>query len=82
MSYVKLSAERWGLLSDKTDQLDGRTVHLIFDNCLPVLFRTRREARAYATKRFGYIKTRPDLRREPHCDRMPKAVRVRVEAIQ
>lgn len=80
--YVSKSVERWGLLSDTTTQLDGRRVHLIFENCLPVIFKTRREAREYAEKRFGYIKARPDLRREPHCCRMPKAVRVRVEAAQ
>lgn len=78
MSYIALtSPPRWALLSDKTTQLDGRRVHLIYEDCLPVLFRTRREARKYAEKRFGYIKSRPDLRREPHCCRMPKAVRVR-----
>jgi hypothetical protein len=79
MSYVETSSSlRWGLFLDKTNKLDGRTAHLIYENRLPVLFRTRREAREYANKRFGYIKTRPDLRREPFCDRMPKPVRVRV----
>jgi hypothetical protein len=78
--YTRLSVKRWGLLSDTTTQLDGRRVHLIFEHCLPVIFRTRQEAREYANKRFGYIKNRPDLRREPHCCRMPKAVRINVEA--
>lgn len=79
MSYTRTSVVRWGLLSDETNRLDGRKIHLIYDNCLPVLFRTRREARQYAERRFGYIKTRPDLRREPHCCRMPKPVRLKVE---
>lgn len=74
------SSVRWGLLSDTTNQLDGRRVHLVYDNCLPVIFCTRREAREYANKRWGYIKQRPDLRREPHCCRMPKAVRVHLVA--
>jgi hypothetical protein len=42
------------------------------------LFRTRREARAYAEQQFGYIRQRPDLRAEPHGWRMPQVVRVRV----
>lgn len=73
-----LEVTRWALLSDTTTRLDGRTRHLIFKNCLPVLFLTRREARAFASEYYGYIKQRPDLRREPHCVRMPKPVRVRI----
>jgi len=30
------------------------------------LFETRKAARAYANERFGYIRERPDLRRDPH----------------
>ena len=32
MIYAHTSVERWGLLSDKTNRLDGRTVHLIYEN--------------------------------------------------
>lgn len=44
----------------------------------PLLFFTRREARAHITKECGFIKTRPDLRAEPHGWKMPRAVRVAV----
>lgn len=79
-SRINKTVTRWGLLDDTTTQLDGRCVHLIFENCLPVIFRTRREARAYAEKKFGYIRARPDLLREPHNCRVPRAVRITVSA--
>ncbi len=55
--------------------------HLLFDNCLPVLFRTRAEARAYINEKYGYIRDREDLRRPPHSWRVPVAVRVRVSLL-
>lgn len=57
----------------------GSREHLLHEKCLPILFRTRREARAYIKMRYGYIATRPDLRSPPHCWRMPRAVRVSVK---
>lgn len=45
------------------------------------LFRTRAGCRAYIEDRYGYIRTRPDLRRPPFNWRMPRAVRVAVEKI-
>jgi hypothetical protein len=81
MSYTRLATKRWGLMWYSKNCLDGETRHLIYDNCIPVLFKTRREARDYANKRYGYIKTSPDLRGEPHGWRMPKAILVRVEAL-
>lgn len=58
------------------NRLDGVTRYLLYDNCLPVLFRTRREIREYIEKRYGYIKDRKDLRVEPHGWRLPRAVKV------
>ena len=46
--------------------------------CLPNLFLTRKAARAWIEKEYGYIKTRPDLRSAPHHWRMPTAVLVEV----
>ena len=57
---------------------EGRHL-LCLNNCLPALFRTRRKAREWIDKEFGYIRTREDLRADPHCWRLPEAVRVRVE---
>lgn len=58
--------------------LDGITRHLLYENRLPVLFRTRRECRQFIKDRYGYIKDRKDLRQEPHGWRLPKAVKVEV----
>ena len=68
----------WAALWHSENALDGVREHLLHENCLPVLFRTRAEARQYIEKRYGYIKTRSDLREEPHCWRMPKPVRVSI----
>lgn len=43
-----------------------------------MLFLTRREALAWNKEERGYIATRKDLRREPHCWRVGKPVRVTV----
>lgn len=68
----------WGLLwcSNEKVSFDYRPGHLINKECIPVMFLTRRQARAYADKKYGYIKTRKDLRCYPHGWRMPKPVRI------
>ena len=67
----------WGGEWRQTNKVDGARRHLLFDeNCLPVLFKTRLETRRYIERVYGYIRTRPDLRAEPHGWRMPVAVRV------
>ena len=68
----------WGALFQSENQLDGRHKHIINDRGLPVLFRTRREAREWIVEHYGYIKVRKELRAEPHGWLMPRAVRVRV----
>jgi hypothetical protein len=75
------SAEKrvlWGALWRSNSKLDGYCSHLLNEDCLPVLFRTRRAARDYIEKKYGYIKTRDDLRAQPHGWKMPIAVQVRV----
>lgn len=69
---------RWGALWHSENRLDGVREHLCCENCLPVLFVTRRECRAWIVDRYGYIKTRRDLRAEPHGWRMPRPVRVTI----
>ena len=44
----------------------------------PLLFTTRAKARTYIDEKWGYIRTRTDLRQPPHNWRMPVAVRVQV----
>lgn len=72
----------WGLLWRSKNRLSGVSEHLLYENCLPLLFATKKEARAYAERNYGYIKTRPDLRQEPHGWRMPEPVRVAVEHLK
>ena len=45
------------------------------------LFSTRRKCLAYINERYGYIRDRADLRREPHGWRLPRAMRVEVRRI-
>jgi hypothetical protein len=70
---------KWGVLWHERNRLDGYQEHLVHVGCLPVLFRTRREAREWIERTFSYIKHRPDLRGEPHGWRLPMAVRVKIE---
>lgn len=60
------------------NQLDGYQSRIMWDQGSPLVFRTRAEAREYVARKYGYIRTRPDLRREPHGWRMPRAIRVAV----
>ena len=75
---MKPDCIRWGGEWRSKNRLDGETRHILYEDCIPILFRTRREARAYIERTFGYIKTRPDLHVEPHGWRLPVAVRVAV----
>jgi hypothetical protein len=72
----------WGILWKSDNQLDGKTEHFIFGSFYeprgpgPSLFKTRAEARAFRDKHYGYIRTREDLKREPHGWKLPRVVRV------
>ncbi len=56
----------------------NRAGHFVWEFEQPMLFRTRAECRAWIDEHYGYIRTRADLRAEPHGWRMPRAVKVRV----
>ena len=43
-------------------------------------FKTKRQALAHIRKHYGYIAHRPDLRKLPHCWRVPKPVKVWIVA--
>jgi len=58
--------------------LDGERRHILYENCLPKLFRTRKECREFIKAKYGYIAERPDLRTEPHGWRMPQPVKVNI----
>lgn len=69
-------AERWTVLWRSRTRLDGVTEVFMWEGGNPLLFPTRRAARAYIEGKYGYIKSRPDLQAEPHGWRLPLAVRV------
>ena len=73
----------WGALWRSNSYLDGgmRTHIINGPDCLPVLFRSRRDARAYIEKTYGYIRTRRDLREQPHGWRLPIPVRVEIRPL-
>lgn len=51
---------------------------LIRKGYLPMLFRTREEAREWRDRHYGYIRHRRDLRDPPHNWRLPRPVRVTI----
>lgn len=71
---------RWGALWHSRNRLDGLKEFLLFEvgEFIPALFTTRRKARAWIAKRYGYIAQRSDLRKEPHGWRLPRPVRVTI----
>lgn len=69
---------RWAVLWRSYNFLDGQRRYFFWCDGVPLLFSTRREARAWIEIHYGYIRHRPDLRREPHGWQMPLAVRAAV----
>jgi hypothetical protein len=79
MSRAVINREVWAAMWRSENRIDGKNRHLLNENCLPVLFRTRRAAREYIEKRYGYIRTSKDLQVEPHGWRMPIPIRVNIQ---
>jgi hypothetical protein len=79
-SRVRVESRWWAVEWNSKNKLDGRVSRLQWGHGLE-LFRTRLECRELIEERYGYIRKRPDLRREPHGWRMPIAVRVGVGRI-
>ncbi len=71
-----MSAQLWSPKWLSCNQLDGQREYLIWDKLMPVLFRSRRECREWIERKYGYIRERDDLRKEPHGWRLPRPVRV------
>ena len=69
----------WAAFWRSCNQIDGRDEHIIFERGLPALFRTRAECREWIKIRYGYIKYRKDLRKEPHGWRLPEARKVEIQ---
>ena len=58
--------------------MDGETRHIIHRGLLPAIFKTRKQTVDFIEKEYGYIRTRPDLKSEPHGWRIPKPARVTI----
>ena len=69
----------WGALWYSRNEMDGVTMHIIFKDCMPALFRTKKAAQEWIKSEYGYIAARRDLRGEPHGWRMPRPVRVQLQ---
>ena len=63
----------WGVLWRQRNKLEGHLEQLLWGT-----FATRQQAQRWIEDHYGYIRTRPELRREPYGWRMPKAVRVTI----
>lgn len=65
----------WALLHRSDCKLDGKREWICYEGLLPVLFRTRADARAHAEAKYGYYR-RSDLREMGW--KMPVPVRVSI----
>lgn len=79
---ISKTIQRWGLLWRSENKREGVSEVLIWDwrdmsRQGPKLFHTRREAREWKRKHYGYINKRSDLRAEPHGWKPPKVVKVK-----
>ena len=66
----------WGLLWHSKTRLGGVCEHMIYEDGQPCFFKTRNKARGYAQQKYGYIRSRRDLRQEPHGWRLPRPVKI------
>ena len=73
----------WGILWRSENKLDGKTERLRYrsGNSGWLVFETRQKARDAIEEHWGYLRTRPDLRAEPHGWKMPKAVKIKIAPI-
>lgn len=74
-------ATRWGIKWRSKCKLDGERVHIIYEKCIPVMFRTRQQARYWIEEHYGYIRDRPDLREEPFGWKIPIAIKISISEI-
>lgn len=74
-----LKTERWGLIWQSKNRLDGENAHVIITQFhgYPFFF-TRKEAREFRDKHYGDFRHRADLKAEPHGWRLPRVARVKI----
>lgn len=73
-----ISETAWACFARSDNKLAGKRTYILRLGGFPVLFKTRAEARQHAKERYGYIRHRADLRREPHGWKAPLVVRVTI----
>jgi hypothetical protein len=71
-----VNGSAWAALWRSENKLDGVSSHLIYHNGKLAVFNSRRLAREHIEREYGYIRTRPDLKAEPHGWKMPIVVKV------
>lgn len=72
----------WAVKFRSNSRLGGYHEYFLrfkFGDITPALFRNRKEARSFAREKYGYIRKRRDLRREPHGWLSPQIVKVKFE---
>jgi len=74
------SYKKWAIQWISNSRLDGTTRYFMGEPTrgMTMLFRTRKQARTYRDKHWGYIRYRTDLQDEPHGWKLPRVVRVNV----
>lgn len=72
----------WCALWRSECKLDGKSEHIIRVNLVPVIFKTKRQCKAWIDEHYRYIKIRKDLRGEPHGWRLPKPVKIVVRILE
>lgn len=68
----------WAVKWRSQNTLDGSIEYFIYRSLVPVVFPTRKLAREFINREFGYIRGRPDLRGEPYGWKMPIPVKVTI----
>lgn len=79
MNTIIDKQQRWAILWQSKNELDGFKQHLIRKDCELLLFKTREEARKYNKLHYGYIRHRQDLKSEPHGWKTPKVVKINID---
>lgn len=72
----------WAVMWRSQNRMDGFRAWLLGTPdhpCRALLFDTRAAARDFIKEKYGYIRTRPDLRTEPHGWKIPVPVKVKIQ---
>lgn len=73
----------WGIVHVTKGGIDGDTERLMYSNPRDgwLIFRTKRECKAYIDNYWSYYKTSKDLRAYPYGYRLPKPVKIEIKRV-